>query len=109
MITKFSILYVGQIELENVGRDGPGAHSARLPVLRDGVAQKAWLIGPPASIIESLKQWEVEYPGLDQVMLHWAEGMPREGFKEQLRWFAREVMPAFTGASAGERVPLSSR
>jgi hypothetical protein len=86
----------------------PGA-PARLPTLRDGVAQKAWLIGPPASIIESLKQWEAEYPGLDQVMLHWAEGMPREEFKEQLRWFAREVMPAFTGASAGERVTLSSR
>jgi alkanesulfonate monooxygenase SsuD/methylene tetrahydromethanopterin reductase-like flavin-dependent oxidoreductase (luciferase family) len=84
----------------------PGA-PARLPTLRDGVAQKAWLIGPPASIIESLKQWEAEYPGLDQVMLHWAEGMPREEFKEQLLWFAREVMPAF--ASAGERVALSPR
>src|SRR5438094_1170492 len=58
----------------------PGA-PARLPKLRDGVAQKAWLIGPPASIIESLKLWEAEYPGLDQVMLHWAEGMPCEEFK----------------------------
>src|SRR6266516_2500093 len=86
----------------------PGA-PARLPSLRDGVTQKAWLIGPPASIIESLKQWEAEYPGLDQVMLHWAEGMPREEFKEQLRWFAREVMPAFAGASAGQRLTLSSR
>ena len=72
----------------------PGA-PARLPTLRDGVTQKAWLIGPPASIIESLKQWEAEYPGLDQVMLHWAEGMPREEFKEQLLWFAKDVMPAF--------------
>jgi len=28
-------------------------------------------------------------------MIHWAEGLPAKEFKEQLRWFAREVMPAF--------------
>jgi len=28
-------------------------------------------------------------------MIHWAEGMPPEEFKEQLRWFAKDVMPAF--------------
>jgi hypothetical protein len=28
-------------------------------------------------------------------MIHWAEGLPPKEFKEQLRWFAREVMPAF--------------
>jgi hypothetical protein len=29
-------------------------------------------------------------------MIHWAEGLSPKDFKEQLRWFAREVMPAFT-------------
>ena len=28
-------------------------------------------------------------------MIHWAEGLPLDEFKEQLRWFAKEVMPAF--------------
>jgi hypothetical protein len=28
-------------------------------------------------------------------MIHWAEGIPPKEFKEQLRWFAKEVMPAF--------------
>jgi len=28
-------------------------------------------------------------------MIHWAEGMPPKEFKEQLRWFAKDVMPAF--------------
>jgi hypothetical protein len=28
-------------------------------------------------------------------MIHWAEGIPPKEFKEQLRRFAREVMPAF--------------
>ena len=30
------------------------------------------------------------------MMIHWAEGMGPKEFKEQLTWFAREVMPAFT-------------
>ena len=28
-------------------------------------------------------------------MIHWAEGLPPAEFIEQLRLFAREVMPAF--------------
>ncbi|MFN8637662.1 MAG: LLM class flavin-dependent oxidoreductase [Chloroflexota bacterium] len=75
----------------------PGA-PARLPTLRDGVAQKAWLCGTPAEVIADLKAYEAAYPGLDQVLIHWAEGMPPAEFKEQLRTFAREVMPAFPAA-----------
>lgn len=28
-------------------------------------------------------------------MLHWPEGVPPGEFMERLRWFARDVMPAF--------------
>jgi hypothetical protein len=28
-------------------------------------------------------------------MIHWAEGLSPQEFKEQLRWFAKDVMPAF--------------
>ncbi len=31
------------------------------------------------------------------MMIHWAEGMSPKEFKEQLAWFARDVMPAFAG------------
>ena len=72
----------------------PGA-PARVPTLKDGVEQKAWLLGPPAQVIEAIKSVEAKYPGLDQFMVHWAEGIPPKEFKEQLRWFARDVMPAF--------------
>jgi alkanesulfonate monooxygenase SsuD/methylene tetrahydromethanopterin reductase-like flavin-dependent oxidoreductase (luciferase family) len=72
----------------------PGA-PARVPTLREGIAQKAWLCGPPARAIEVIKEFEAKYPGLDQMMIHWAEGIPPKEFKEQLRRFAREVMPAF--------------
>src|SRR5919201_7066312 len=72
----------------------PGA-PARTPNLRDGIQQKAWFVGPPSKIIEGIKSIEAKYPGLEQFMIHWAEGIPPKEFKEQLRWFAREVMPAF--------------
>ncbi len=74
----------------------PGA-PARVPTLREGVEQKAWLVGRPAEVIETIREVEARYPGLDQCMIHWAEGIPPAEFKEQLRWFARDVMPAFAG------------
>jgi alkanesulfonate monooxygenase SsuD/methylene tetrahydromethanopterin reductase-like flavin-dependent oxidoreductase (luciferase family) len=72
----------------------PGA-PARVPTLRDGIAQKAWLVGPPSQVIDGIRSIEAKYPGLEHFMIHWAEGIPPKEFKEQLRWFAREVMPAF--------------
>jgi alkanesulfonate monooxygenase SsuD/methylene tetrahydromethanopterin reductase-like flavin-dependent oxidoreductase (luciferase family) len=72
----------------------PGAPT-KMPTIRDGVQQRAWLCGPPKLVIEQIKEFEARYPGLDQMMIHWAEGMSPKDFKEQLRWFAREVMPAF--------------
>ncbi|MBI2204352.1 MAG: LLM class flavin-dependent oxidoreductase [Candidatus Rokubacteria bacterium] len=73
----------------------PGA-PARIPTLAEGVRQKAWLVGRPEDVIEEIRAVEAKYPGLDQMMIHWAEGLSPKEFKEQLTWFAREVMPAFT-------------
>jgi alkanesulfonate monooxygenase SsuD/methylene tetrahydromethanopterin reductase-like flavin-dependent oxidoreductase (luciferase family) len=74
----------------------PGA-PARTPRLADGVAQKAWFLGRPERVIELIREVEARYPALDHMMIHWAEGLGPKEFKDQLRWFAREVMPAFTG------------
>jgi alkanesulfonate monooxygenase SsuD/methylene tetrahydromethanopterin reductase-like flavin-dependent oxidoreductase (luciferase family) len=74
----------------------PGA-PARVPTIADGVKQRAWLCGPAGHVIEQIRDFEARYPGLDQMMIHWAEGMPRREFAEQLAWFARDVMPAFAG------------
>ena len=74
----------------------PGA-PARTPRIEDGVQQKAWICGPPSHQIEFLKKVEEKYPGLENIMLHWPEGMPRDEYLSQLRIFAEEVMPAFTG------------
>ncbi len=75
----------------------PGA-PARTPSLRDGVLQKAWFCGTPGQVIDGIKSIEAKYPGLEDFMLHWAEGLSPNEFEDQLRWFARDVMPAFTGA-----------
>ena len=72
----------------------PGA-PASIPSIRDGVKQKAWFCGTPAEVIEGIKSIEAKYPGLDDFMIHWAEGLSPAEFKDQLRWFARDVMPAF--------------
>jgi alkanesulfonate monooxygenase SsuD/methylene tetrahydromethanopterin reductase-like flavin-dependent oxidoreductase (luciferase family) len=72
----------------------PGA-PARAPTIREGVAQKAWMVGSPADCIALIREYEARYPGLDQIMLHWPEGIHAQAFIEQLRWFARDVMPAF--------------
>jgi alkanesulfonate monooxygenase SsuD/methylene tetrahydromethanopterin reductase-like flavin-dependent oxidoreductase (luciferase family) len=72
----------------------PGA-PARVPTIQEGVAQRAWMVGAPADCIALIREYEARYPGLDQIMLHWPEGVPPREFAEQLRWFARDVMPAF--------------
>jgi alkanesulfonate monooxygenase SsuD/methylene tetrahydromethanopterin reductase-like flavin-dependent oxidoreductase (luciferase family) len=74
----------------------PGA-PARTPSLRDGVQQKAWFCGSPQQVIDGIKSIEAKYPGMEDFMVHWAEGLSPAEFEEQLRWFARDVMPAFTG------------
>jgi alkanesulfonate monooxygenase SsuD/methylene tetrahydromethanopterin reductase-like flavin-dependent oxidoreductase (luciferase family) len=80
----------------------PGA-PVGVPTIEEGVKQRAWLVGPPERVIARLKDLEDEYPGLEQVVLHWPEGMPAEVWIEQLRLFASEVMPAFQPVAAGLR------
>ena len=77
----------------------PGA-PARVPRVEDGAQQKAWICGPASDLVEYLREVESKYPGLEHVILHWPEGMPRDEFMEQLRVFAAEVIPAFQRQAA---------
>ena len=86
----------------------PGA-PAKIPSLRDGVAQKAWFCGTPGQVIDGIKSIEAKYPGLEDYMIHWAEGLSPGEFEEQLRWFARDVMPAFSGVASRSTTAQSSR
>jgi alkanesulfonate monooxygenase SsuD/methylene tetrahydromethanopterin reductase-like flavin-dependent oxidoreductase (luciferase family) len=73
----------------------PGA-PARTPHIEDGVQQKAWFCGNASQFVAYLREMEEKYPGLEDIVLQWPEGMPWPEFKEQLSVFAREVMPAFS-------------
>ena len=74
----------------------PGA-PARAPAIEEGVEQKVWACGPPETLVELLRGFEERYPGLEDIVLHWPEGMPWQEFKQQLTLFAEGVMPAFSG------------
>jgi alkanesulfonate monooxygenase SsuD/methylene tetrahydromethanopterin reductase-like flavin-dependent oxidoreductase (luciferase family) len=75
----------------------PGA-PAQTPTLAEGIRQKAWFCGPPKQVIDGIRSIADKYPGLDSFMIHWAEGLGPREFKEQLRWFAKDVMPALKKA-----------
>jgi alkanesulfonate monooxygenase SsuD/methylene tetrahydromethanopterin reductase-like flavin-dependent oxidoreductase (luciferase family) len=75
----------------------PGAPS-RVPTIEDGVEQKVWICGPPGEFIDFLRGLEQKYPGLEDIIVQWPEGMPWAEFRDQLTLFAREVMPAFAGS-----------
>ena len=82
----------------------PGA-PARVPRVEDGAQQRAWICGPASEMVDYLREVESKYPGLEHIILHWPEGMPRDDFMEQLRVFAAEVIPAFqrqAAAAAGD-------
>jgi alkanesulfonate monooxygenase SsuD/methylene tetrahydromethanopterin reductase-like flavin-dependent oxidoreductase (luciferase family) len=63
--------------------------------LENGIRNKSWLCGPPDDIVAYLKEIEARYPGLEDILIAWALGTPRELMIEQLTRFATEVMPAF--------------
>ena len=67
----------------------PGAPS-RVPSIEEGVEQKVWLCGPPGLVIERLREVEQRYPGLEDIILQWPEGMPWLEFREQLNPIRQE-------------------
>ena len=74
----------------------PGAPS-RAPSIEEGVDQKVWACGTPESLVDLLKEFEERFPGLEDIVMHWPEGMPWSEFRQQLTLFAEGVMPAFAG------------
>ena len=49
---------------------------------------------------QRLKALEEKYPALDRISVSLSVGVPESEALEQLERFAKEVMPAFTGAKA---------
>ena len=77
--------------------DPARAPFAGLPSLEEAVKSGAALCGPPERIIEQLSAVAERYPGMERVGVSHPVGTPQSVILEQLEWFAKEVMPAFTG------------
>jgi alkanesulfonate monooxygenase SsuD/methylene tetrahydromethanopterin reductase-like flavin-dependent oxidoreductase (luciferase family) len=73
-----------------------GWAAAGVPTVEDYMKVGAWFAGPPEEFVASLKALEQKYPGLEYVHVSNSMGTPKAVMLEQLAWFAKEVMPAFT-------------
>jgi alkanesulfonate monooxygenase SsuD/methylene tetrahydromethanopterin reductase-like flavin-dependent oxidoreductase (luciferase family) len=79
------------------GRGGWGA--AGVPTIEHYRKTGAWFAGPPEELVAYLKDLEARFPGLEHVNVSPSMGTPKAVMLEQLRWFAKEVMPAFKKAA----------
>ncbi len=75
-------------------RGGWGA--AGVPTVEHYTKTGAWFAGPPEELVAYLKDLESRFSGLQHVNMSISIGTPTAVMLEQLRWFAKEVMPAFT-------------
>ena len=76
------------------------APNAGLPTIGKAVEAGAFMCGPPERMIEKLTDLGEKYPGLRRVTVSQPVGTPLSVISEQLKWFAKEVMPAFLGKAS---------
>ena len=74
-------------------RGGWGA--AGVPSVEHYMKTGAWFAGRPEELVAYLKDLESRFPGLAYVNVSNSMGTPKAVMLEQLRWFARDVMPNF--------------
>jgi hypothetical protein len=84
-------------------RDPRLAGTVKLTTIEDAVKAGGFLAGRPEDIIEQLKAVEKRYPGIDRVICATPLGTPLDVQLEDLDRFAKEVIPAFRGATAPAR------
>ena len=86
-------------QLEASTRRG-GWGAAGVPTVEHYMKNGSWFAGPPEELVAYLEDLQSRFPGLEYVNASISMGTPKVVMLEQLRWFAKEVMPKFTGARA---------
>lgn len=81
-------------QVEAAARRG-GWDAAGVPTVEHYMKTGAWFAGPPEELVAYLKDLESRFPGLAYVNVGSSMGTPQAVMLEQLRWFAKEVMPKF--------------
>jgi alkanesulfonate monooxygenase SsuD/methylene tetrahydromethanopterin reductase-like flavin-dependent oxidoreductase (luciferase family) len=84
-----------QDQMQQLGPTGVARHIAAGVDYEDVLAKKAWLCGTAEALTAYLKGLEEQYPGLEHIILGFPFGASAATFKDQLRRFAEDVMPAF--------------
>ncbi len=83
-------------QVEAAARRG-GWGAAGVPNVEHYTKTGAWFAGTPEELVAYLKDLESRFPGLEHVNVSISMGTPKAIMLEQLRWFAKEVMPKFSG------------
>lgn len=69
---------------------------AGLPTIEDQVEEGSWICGPPEHVAEKITDIQERFPGLERVFVQAGGlGIPPHVMREDLAWFAAEVMPSF--------------
>ncbi|HKW93834.1 MAG TPA: LLM class flavin-dependent oxidoreductase [Methylomirabilota bacterium] len=82
-------------QVEAAARRG-GWGAAGVPSVEHYMKSGAWFAGTPEELVGYLKDLESRFPGLEHVNVSISMGTPKAVMLEQLRWFAKEVMPTFS-------------
>jgi len=82
-------------QLEASARRG-GWGAAGVPTVEHYMKTGAWFAGRPDELVAYLEDLQSRFPGLAHVNVSNSMGTPKAVMLEQLRWFAKEVMPKFT-------------
>ena len=75
--------------------DPAKAPYADLPKIEKAVEGGGYLCGSPEDMIETLKELEEKYPGMERVNVSHPVGVSQQVMLEHLERFAKEVIPAF--------------
>ena len=89
------MLRYNQEQMRATGPGGVATHIAAGSNFREVIDNRAWFAGSPEDTIDYLKEIEEKYPGLEQVIIAFPMGESKAQFTQQIKRFAREVMPAF--------------
>jgi alkanesulfonate monooxygenase SsuD/methylene tetrahydromethanopterin reductase-like flavin-dependent oxidoreductase (luciferase family) len=81
-------------QIEALGQRG-GVSKSGIPTLDEACNSASWYCGPAEGFVGFLKELGDKFPGLDHVNVQSAMGTPEAVMIEQLKWFGKEVIPAF--------------
>jgi hypothetical protein len=90
MITKFTTVYAGHVDLPDRGQNATPANERRY--------SNEHLASVFDKTEARLKAFEERYPGMQHISLSNPIGTPEAIMLEQFQWLSEEVMPAFKPA-----------